>query len=179
MVNLREDPVINAVHNGIRRGITVAIENDCLGSAVILILSAIDAMAYVAMPEGQEEVIKADFVNWAEHYVHFPGPEQLTGLDLYGARCAMLHSYGVRSRLSREGKCRIVGYMSEANPSVCFNPSVSNELVLVSVPALKDVLFRGIDQFLIDIYKAPNSRQAKVADERLKTLVHNFPTKEL
>jgi len=50
MADLSQDPVINSVYNGIKRGIRVALENDCFGSAVILILSGIDTMAYIAMP---------------------------------------------------------------------------------------------------------------------------------
>lgn len=85
MTDLSKDPLINAVHNGIKRGIRVALENDCLGSAVILILSGIDAMAYIAMSASQDDVTRGDFVRWAEKYITFPCSEQLTGLDLYGA----------------------------------------------------------------------------------------------
>ena len=112
-MDLSQDPVINAVHNGIKRGIRVALENDCLDSAVVLILSGIDAMVYITMPAGQDDVTRDDFVKWAEQYIKFPCSEQLTGLDLYGARCAMLHSYSTASKLSREGECRQVGYMSK------------------------------------------------------------------
>jgi hypothetical protein len=179
MVDLRQDPVMNAIHNGIRKGIVIALENRCFGSAVILILSGIDAMAYLSMPDGQDDVKGEDFIAWAEKYVRFPGGEQLTGADLYGARCAMLHSYGVRSRMSRQGKCRMIGYMDESNPPIRFNPHVSKELVLVSVPALRDALFQGMDRFLIDVYKNPKSKEAQLANERFKTLVHDYPTNEL
>jgi hypothetical protein len=179
MEKLSDDPIINAVHGGIRKGINVTIENGCFGSAVILILSAIDAMAYLSMPENQEDVTRADFIGWAEKYIRFPGREQLTGEDLYGARCAMLHSYRVRSRMSREGKCRKIGYVDESIPPIHYNPKVSKELVLVSIAALRDALFQGIDQFLIDIYKNPGSRQAKTANERFQTLVHSYPVEEL
>ena len=177
MVDLRQDPIINVIHNGIRKGITVALDNGCLGSAIILILSAIDAMAYLSMPEGQEDVTKADFINWADHYIRFPGDEQLTGEELYGARCGMLHSYSVSSRMSREGKCRMIGYVDGSNPPILFRPAVSKELVLVSLPAFKTALFQGMDQFLIDIYKNPTSKKAQVANERFKNLVHTIPTK--
>jgi hypothetical protein len=176
---LRDDPIINVVHGGIRKGINATVENGCLGSAVILILSAIDAMAYLCMPESQQDVTGRDFIGWAKKYICFPGREQLTGEDLYGARCAMLHSYGVRSRMSREGKCRVIGYMDESIPPIRYNPEVSKEVVLVSVAALRDALLEGIDRFLVDIYKNPHSKEAKLADERFKTLVHSYPTKEL
>jgi hypothetical protein len=176
MTDLSRDPIINAVHNGIKRGIRVALENDCLGSAVILILSGIDAMAYIAMPASQDDVTRSDFVRWAEQYVKFPCREQLTGLDLYGARCAMLHNYGTASELSRKGKCRQVGYMDKSVPEVRFNPVVSNGLVLVSVPALADAFFAGVDKFLVDLFA--DKKKASVAEQRLKKLVQAMPLKK-
>ena|SRR3990172_563770 len=175
MADLSEDPIINVIHNGIRKGITVTLENGCEGSTAILILSAIDAMAYLSTPDGQEDVTKTDFIDWVDRYIRFPGAEQLTGADLYGARCAMLHSYGVASRMSREGKCRMIGYMDISNPPIRYNPTVSKELVLVSLPALKTALFDGMDRFLVDVYKDPTSKTAKLADERFGNLVHKIP----
>ena len=126
MADLSRDPIINAIHNGIKRGIRGALENDCLESAVILlILCGIDAMAYLAMPASQEDVTRSDFVRWVERYSKFPCKEQLTGLDLYGARCAMLHNFGAVSDLSRKEKCRQVAYMDKSVPEVRFDPNVS------------------------------------------------------
>jgi hypothetical protein len=69
MTSFREDPVVNVLHNGIRRGITIALENRCFGSAVILILSAIDAMAYLSMASPQEDVTRQDF-HWMGRAVY-------------------------------------------------------------------------------------------------------------
>jgi hypothetical protein len=170
MADLSQDPIINAVHNGIKRGIRVMIEHECFGPGVILILSGIDSMAYLGMPEGQEDVTRTDFVNWAEKYIRFPCKEQLTGLDLYGARCAMLHSYSVTSGLSRQGKCRMVGYMDQSIPEVRFEPQVSANLVLVSAVALADAFYEGVDRFLIDVFN--DQRRGRVVEERLRHLVH-------
>ena len=176
MTDLSTDPLINAVHNGIKRGIRVALENDCLGSAVILILSGIDAMAYVGMPAGQEDVTRNDFITWVERYIKFSCSEQLSGWDLYGARCAMLHSYGTASDLSRKGKCRQIGYMDKSVPEIRFDPSVSMDLVLVSVPALADAFFSGIDQFLVDVFA--DKKKRPIADQRLQKLVRATPLTE-
>ena len=132
-------------------------------------------MAYIAMPAGQYDVTRDDFVKWAEQYIKFPCSEQLTGLDLYGARCAMLHSYGTASKLSREGKCRQVGYMDKSVPEVCFAPNVSNNLVLVSVPALAEALFAGVDKFLVHMFE--DRKKAPIAEQRLKNLVQAIPLK--
>lgn len=176
MSDLSQDPLINAVDNGIKRGIRVAIENKCLGSAVILILSGIDTMAYIAMPDSQDDVTRGDFVRWADQYIKFPCREQLTGWDLYGARCAMLHNYGTASGLSRNGKCRQIGYMGKSVPEVQFNPNVSNVLVLVSVPALGDAFFSGVDKFLLALFT--DKEKAPIAEERLKKLVQAIPLRK-
>jgi len=173
MIDLSRDPIINIIHQGIKRGIKVAIKNGCYGSAVILIYAGIDAMAYLNMPSNQEDVTRDDFVDWADRYIQFPCEEQLAGLDLYGARCGMLHNYSAFSRLTREDKCRNVGYVDKSVPEVIFNPKVSDSLVLVSLDALAAAFFKGIDQFLIDLFS--NEEKAPVAEERLKKLVHSYP----
>lgn len=170
MTDLSRDPIANVIQQGIKRDIDVAIANECYRAATILMLAAMDAMAYLGIPEGQEEVGKHDFIAWAERYVHFPGTEQLTGADLYGARCAMLHAYGAKSRLSRAGKCRLIGWVDRLDPPVKYSPSVSEDVVMVSLTGLRDALFAGIDQCLIDIYSNP--QKAKVADKRFQGLVH-------
>jgi hypothetical protein len=179
MSTLSEDPIMNGVVNGIKRGITVALDNKCYGGAAILMLSAMDAMAFLVMPEAQDDVIKTDFIKWTEKYIRFPGAEQLTGADLYGARCAMVHSYGVRSRMSRRGECRMLGYVNCCDPPIQFNPDVSKEVVLVSLEGLRDALFTGIDRFLIDVYKNRDSPKARLADKRFETLVHEYPANGL
>jgi hypothetical protein len=172
-VKMERDPITKAIYGGIKKGIQVAVENNCYASAVILILSGIDSMAFLNMPASQTDVTRTDFIEWAERYIKFPCSEQLTGPDLYGARCAMLHSYGVVSKMSREGMCRMVGYMSESVPEIRYNPAVNKNLVLVSVPAFAEAFYKGIDHFLVNLFS--NKEKAIVAEDRLKWLVQEIP----
>jgi hypothetical protein len=174
-----QDPIINVIHNSIRRGINVTLENECEASAIILMLSAIDAMAYLVMPESQQDVRADDFISWADQYIRFPGKDQVTGADLYGARCAMLHSFGAQSRMSRSGQCRVVIWMDKAVPPIIFRPDVQPGYVMVSIVALRDALFAGMDRFLINLYKDPNSNEAKLADRRFQSFVHKTPTDQV
>ncbi|HXZ42329.1 MAG TPA: hypothetical protein VEG68_16415, partial [Terriglobales bacterium] len=77
------------------------------------------------------------------------------------------------------GKCRMVGYMDDADPPIRFDPKVSKDLVLVSITALKNAFFEGIDRFLVDTYRTPGSEKARLADERFQKLVHEFPADEV
>lgn len=175
MTDWSRDPIVNAINNGIRRGIQVAVDNHCYGSAVILIYAGIDAMAFLAMPGEQEDVTRGDFIAWADRYIKLPCKEQLYGADLYGARCGMLHNYSTYSRMTRNGECRTIGYMDKSVPEVRYNPEVSKEVVLVSVPALAEAFFRGIEKFLVDLFS--DQKRAKVAELRLPKLVHCLPAK--
>jgi len=173
MANLARDPVINAIHNGIRRGIEIAVANGCHGSAAVLIYSGMGSMSYLAMPENQTDVSGKDFIEWADRYIKFPCKNQLTGADLYGARCAMVHTYSVYSKMSREGKARLIGYMDKSVPEVRYNPKVNKQLVLVSVPALAEAFFQGTDKFLVDAFS--DKTRAPVIEARMKILVQCSP----
>lgn len=170
-----KESISNVIHEGIKRGIEVLLERKCYGSVVILVYAGMEAMAYLNMPASQQDVTRRDFIAWAEKYIRFPCAEQLTGLDLYGARCSMLHSYSVVSELSRKKKCRMVGYMNRSVPEVFSNPRVSKDLVMVSVEGLAEAFFKGVDRFIIDLFGDPT--RAPLARKRLRKLVHAFPYK--
>jgi hypothetical protein len=176
MNNFSRDPIINVVHNSIKEGIRVAINNKCYGPVVVLILSGIDTMAYLNMPETQQDVQKKDFVDWSERYIKFPCNEQLTGLDLYGARCGMLHTYSVHSRLSRRGKCRQIVYADKSIPEVIYRPAKLKDVVGVSIEGLAKAFFEGIDKFMIELFS--DKLKAKIAEERFKKIVHTLPYRD-
>ncbi len=171
-MSLSEDPVINTILNGVKEDLNVTLANKRLRATVILVYCGIDAMAFLDMPEEQSEVRRADFVRWCDRYIRFPCKEQLTGADLYGARCAMLHSYSGESKMSREGKCRVVGYMHESIPQVRYAPQIDPGQVLVCVKGLKEAFFRGIDDFLV--YAFAKKDKAKIVEQRMRLFNHQY-----
>ena len=173
MTELTRDPVFNIIHNCIKRSIRILLANECFRGAILLIYSGIDTMAFLDMPCNQKEVQSKDFIKWADRYIRFPCNEQLTGEEMYSARCGMLHSYSPYSRSTRDGRCRIVGYVDKSVPEIRYDPNVSKELVLVSVVALSEAFFLGVDQFLIDLYS--DAKKAATADERFNFLVQCLP----
>ncbi|MFL5440701.1 MAG: hypothetical protein ACJ79W_16200 [Myxococcales bacterium] len=176
--DLSRDPIVNVIHNGIKKGIRVVLDNECWMAVVTLTLSGMDTMAYLGMPAGKQDVSRIDFVDWVERYIRFDGPHQPFGLDLYGARCGVLHAYRTASRLSREGKCRqvIYKYQSGGEP-VHYRPEVDPSVAIVSIEALAQALFAGIDRFLVDLFK-DNTRGA-LADQRFHGMFHTVPAKDV
>jgi hypothetical protein len=173
MNDLSQDPIINVVHNGIKEGIRASLENKSNAATVILVLCGIDAMAFLNMPESQQNVKGEDFIEWADRYIKFPCKEQLTGKDLYGARCGMLHQYGTESNCSRNKTCRRILYSDDMVPEVRYNPEIDENLVIVSIKALVDAFFQGIDKFLIDLFSI--KEKAQIAEERFQIMLHTLP----
>jgi hypothetical protein len=68
--------------------------------------------------------------------------------------------------------------MDKAVPPIIFRPEVQPGYVMVSIPALRDALFEGMDRFLVNLYKDPNSKEAKLADKRFQSFVHKTPTEQ-
>lgn len=173
MPSIQEDSGYRVIEDGIKVDIANAIENKRYRAALILIYSAMDSMAFLDLPAGKIDVHAKHFISWASRYVRFPCKEQVTGEDLYGARCAMLHTSRVVSTLSRQGACRLLGYCDHAVPEIRFQPHISNALVIVSVVGLKNALFSGINKFLIHAYA--DKAKAAIVNSRIEEMVQYFP----
>src|SRR2546423_14465589 len=74
------------------RAIHYCLDTDLWEPALILIYSGIDAMAWLNRPETQSDSSRADFVLWAEVYLEKGGCFNVSGDELYAARCALFHS---------------------------------------------------------------------------------------
>lgn len=77
-------------------------------STLVLIYSGIDVLA--SLERQPSEGTKASFVRWCEDYLLKAKPLHCTGLELYGARCGVLHTFAAESDLSRSGQVREVIY---------------------------------------------------------------------
>jgi len=178
MTDFSRDPVHNAIHEGIKEDIRLALEHKRFRAAVLLIYAGMDAMSVLSMPATQDDVTGADFISWADRYIRFPCVTQVKGVDLYGARCSMLHTYGAVSKMSRQGKCRMIAYADHQIPEVRFNPSVASDLMIVSVKALMDAFFAGIDRFFVESFA--DKAKGALIEKRLQnfTMIYDRQPKD-
>jgi hypothetical protein len=88
----------------------------CIGAnlntpALILLYSGIDAASWLCaeQPDGP---VQNYFVAWVEKYI-FPTVDfECSALDLWAARCGIVHTLSPSSRLAREGKVREILYVN-------------------------------------------------------------------
>lgn len=179
MVDLSRDPIVNIIERGIKGDLSAVVKSGRWRAAVILTFSGIDTMAYLGCPEGQLEVTGEDFITWCERYVRFEGPHQLAGLDLWGARCGIVHTYAAESRTSRAGRCRIVLYSHDRRRDVPvrYRPEINPEVVIVRIEALAEAFFRGVDRFLVDVFS--DKTRAAAAENRFAKMYHLVPADEV
>ncbi len=90
--------------------IEVCINNKILLPSLILLYSGIDIMSYLNLPENRNDVNRKDFIKWVDKYVLPDSNLICSALDLYAARCSVLHSYTPESTLSRENKAKKIFY---------------------------------------------------------------------
>jgi hypothetical protein len=90
--------------------IELCIKNGFFGPALMLIYSTINVMAWLNRAEGHEDVVRNDFLLWVDTFLLPESRISFNALDLYAARCAILHSYSAESKLSRHGKAIKIGH---------------------------------------------------------------------
>lgn len=84
-----------------------------LGQMLVLMYSAIDSMGLLAAPPSQISATGESFKSWVNKYL-LPQDSNLEfiDVDLWAARCAVLHTYTTQSDLSRKATARQIQYYS-------------------------------------------------------------------
>jgi len=96
----------------------IVYERKLFGHLMIFIYSAIDAMGLLDAPPEQTEANGKSFQAWVKKYL-LSNPEILFNeIDLWAARCSVLHTFTSQSDLSNRGKARQIQYYSGAKESL-------------------------------------------------------------
>jgi hypothetical protein len=74
--------------------IELCFKNEFYTSALIILYSIIDFLAFCNLPENKNEVSKRDFLLWVDKYLLPESLLKCNSLDLYSARCSLLHTSG-------------------------------------------------------------------------------------
>ena len=74
-----------------------------IAPTLILLYSTIDIMAWLDRDINHDDVKRSDFLSWVDTYISSASSQHYQAIDLYAARCSLLHSYTSQSKLSRDG----------------------------------------------------------------------------
>ncbi len=165
---MSENIYMDVIHDSICGDIKKTYESKAYAGAVILTLSAIDAMASLSMPTNQKDVKGPDYITWVNTYMKTDPAQsyQYAGVDIYGARCGFLHRYGMSSKLSETGQCKIFAYHNGSEH--IYNPQVNKNMVMISHRRIINDFYRAVESFLGSIEENENLR--KLVDSRITSL---------
>ena len=136
---------------GLVAGVKHCLTGHFIGSALVLCYSLIDTMAWLGLPDGRDKVGRKDFMNWADKYVLPNGGLECTAVDLYSARCGVVHSMSPESQLSRSGNATELVYSwgsQKPYPSAKLR-RVGITRSMIHVDTLCNAVEEGVHRFML------------------------------
>ncbi len=143
----------------------------CLGSGVpeaslVLLYSGIDTLGLLAAPPSENNATKGTFQNWCNAYLltrlKSTDGKALTALDLYAARCGILHTSTSVSNLSREGEAREVQYQFREQHGVNLFLNVAKEPLMLDIEEFARAFKEGGIAFIQHLSQDETSRENAV-----------------
>ena len=153
---------LEAVHKNLLpvfKAIDDCIEKHRTLPALILIYATIDIVASLQRQEG--EGTRSSFVRWAESYLTPAAELDCSGIDLYAARCGILHTLTTEADLVHKGEAKRVVYAwgTAAAPKLQeASRLLGYDQVVVHVAILRDSLRGAVARFLEDLERHPHLR---------------------
>ncbi len=135
-------------------------------ATLAMIYVGLDTMALLGCPVGKSQTRK-DFIAWVDRYLKADSASvyQYEGVDVYAARCAVLHSYGSVSDLHRKANPPRKFIYMDNGPH---REDVQERVVMISVAVLIRDFADAMGRFIEDIL-ADTDLKARV-DSRIDSL---------
>lgn len=99
------------------RGIGLCLDAKLINSALVLLYCGIDTASSLDVKFASSSV-QQRYVKWCDTYMFKGKPLDCTSLELYAARCGVVHETSVESTLSAKGKARQVIYAWKKNRDI-------------------------------------------------------------
>jgi hypothetical protein len=124
---------------------------------LVLLYSGIDVAA--SLERLEKSSVKAGFVKWVDGYMLPTALLNCDAIDLYAARCGVVHAFTLESDLSRADDARVVGHAFGAAELQKLNQATDilgrTQQVNVSVRNLIDAFRIGFADYLAEVDKDP------------------------
>ncbi|MDD5335515.1 MAG: hypothetical protein PHS32_17425 [Rhodoferax sp.] len=143
-------------------------------AAVVMAYVCIDTMAFLALPTGHDKQGRTEFIAWVDKYLrgHPEQPYQYRGLDVYGARCALLHAFGSEADYHQKyPEAKKFGYHDGGKHA--YDQAQDEHLVIIGTVSFINDVVRAVGAFAEDC-KADADLRARV-ESRLPAVLATFP----
>lgn len=157
-------------------GIEACLEKRLITPALILLYSAIDITSWLAS-DNPNASVRDCFTSWVKDYMLPSKPLECSALELYAARCGLVHTLTPDSRLVEQGGVRRIGYAwgtakSNDLQRLINSTNWSDKLVSVQVEELYEAWRLGLLAFTKELQE--NSQRATAVYERANKFFANL-----
>jgi len=145
-------------------------------AAMAMAFVCMDTLAFLSLPADRHKQSRADFIAWVDTYLkgHPDQPYQYRGLDVYGARCALLHAFSSETGYHEQyPDAKRFGYHDGGKHA--FNPTQDEHLVIIGTASLLNDVIHAVGAF-IEACKAEPDLRGRV-ESRLPLVLQTFPFK--
>lgn len=147
--------------------------------SLILLYSGIDITAWLNRPTSKEYSSRKNFIRWVDNYL-LPNPNiKCKAIDLYAARCAIIHSYSFSSRLSEEGKAKEIYYAwGKANVKLLQNDldrRYKKPAIAIHINDFLEAFKEGVEKFKLSI-KSDKEKEKIICNRAGKYFFVNMPS---
>jgi hypothetical protein len=133
------------------------LKNNRVNPALILLYSAIDSFSFLTDRENKKS--KQSFIDWVDKWMLNKPGLNFSSIDIYAARCGLLHRQTSESDLSMKKEAKEFYYVHGSKPIEPLNASIKNTLAIrdkVIAIRIEELLtsFRiGMDDCMTEIRK--------------------------
>lgn len=131
-------------------------------------------LAFLSLPAGRDKQGRNDFIAFVDSFLkgHEDQPYQYVGLDVYGARCAVLHAFSAEVDFHQQNPdAKVFGYHDGGQHT--FDPAQNEKLVLIGSASFINDVVLAVQAFCDRCQEDPDLRQR--AEGRLPQLLATFP----
>jgi hypothetical protein len=143
-------------------------------SAVAMAYICIDTMAFLSLPVDRVTQGRADFIEWVDAYLKGEPeqPYQYRGIDVYGARCAVLHAFGSDVDFHEKNvDTKKFGYHDGGKHA--YDSTVDDRLVIIGTASFINDVLHAVTAFMDACQADPGLR--KRVETRLPKVLATFP----
>jgi hypothetical protein len=165
-----DDGSVSVAFEPLYRAVSLCLEHKLQLPALVLLYTAIDIAGWCAA-EVSDRSVKTRFTSFVDRYVLPKSGLLCSALELYGARCGVLHTYTPESDLSAQGQARIIAYAWGNANAADLQESIRRmqraDMVAVHIDTLFSALQSGVARLDEEVASDP-ARGAAVRGRRAK-----------
>jgi hypothetical protein len=143
-------PELRSLAQELLGGVDVLFKKGCDRAALILLYASIDILGAATTAGG--EATRDSFLAWVDTYMAPSGSLGCSSLEVYSARCGMLHALSSESRLTAGGAAREFAYVGGGvDPSAVEGTKKGRPVVVLHFGDLWASFHSAVEKFVGDI----------------------------